>query len=527
MPAAATPNNAAISTDILPFWSPSVSELSKRFPLPEKTHYEALRSTSCNKSWQNLASNSWFTANTWVDKQNPTATMSSSASFPSLLRDLRVMTDNAQQRIASTTPLNPSRPVKKQRLKLAASVNDEKPPVGRAKKIRLYPTTKQSLILNAWFHARNWTYNQCVMSIEEHGVKREKKVLRALWLNKEALEEKFRWALETPYDIRNEAMCDVLKAYKTSFALLKKKHIKHFKMKYCKRKAASHSIVIHSSHWKNTQEIFYAAAFEKREGERTLRTSEPLPEKILYDCRLQRTRLGHFYFCLLLPVTASDSQARNSSTVMGKAPKILSIDPGVRTFLTGYEPSTRRYIEWGKGDMNRIERLCAYLDDLMSRTVRSTSKRQRYKMRKAEHRMRLRIRNLVDEFHKKLVAWLAQNYELILLPKFKSSGLVKRSTRRISRLSVRAMLSWSFYRFTQRLLMKTRHTACSVVIVSEAYTTMTCGSCGNLNHNVGTEKVFKCPACGVRLPRDWNAARNIFLRYTTTLPSTPSDPERA
>jgi len=46
--------------------------------------------------------------------------------------------------------------------------------------------------------------------------------------------------------------------------------------------------------------------------------------------------------------------------------RILSIDPGVRTFLTGYNPLDGSYVEWGKGDMNRIERLGKYLDDLIS-----------------------------------------------------------------------------------------------------------------------------------------------------------------
>ena len=199
----------------------------------------------------------------------------------------------------------------------------------------------------------------------------------------------------------------------------------------------------------------------------------------------------------------------------------------MRTFLTGYEPSTGRYIEWGKGDMFRIERLGAHLDYLISRTAKNAvnhgSKRQRYKMRKAQLRLRLRIRNLVDEFHKKLVAWLLSEYELVLLPEFASSGMVRKQLgkRRISRPCVRAMLTWSFYRFKQRLLMKTRDTSCCVVIVGEHNTTMTCGRCGHMNRNVGSDKVFTCPACGFVIPRDWNAARNIFLRYLATTPSTP------
>ncbi|WP_307731330.1 zinc ribbon domain-containing protein [Microseira wollei] len=43
-------------------------------------------------------------------------------------------------------------------------------------------------------------------------------------------------------------------------------------------------------------------------------------------------------------------------------------------------------------------------------------------------------------------------------------------------------------------------------------TSKTCGSCGYIHHKLGGAKVFKCPRCGVRIPRDVNGARNILLR---------------
>ena len=105
------------------------------------------------------------------------------------------------------------------------------------------------------------------------------------------------------------------------------------------------------------------------------------------------------------------------------------------------------------------------------------------------------------------------SYDLILLPEYKSSGMVTSDTRVISRPTVRAMMHWAFYRFKQRLLMRADDASgCRVLVVTEHYTTKTCGECGNMNHHVGPARVFECPTCLTRLPRDWNAARNIFLR---------------
>lgn len=48
---------------------------------------------------------------------------------------------------------------------------------------------------------------------------------------------------------------------------------------------------------------------------------------------------------------------------------------------------------------------------------------------------------------------------------------------------------------------------------SEAWSSKTCGGCGRIRHNLGGSDVFKCPhaVCGLVRPRDWNAARTIFL----------------
>jgi len=42
------------------------------------------------------------------------------------------------------------------------------------------------------------------------------------------------------------------------------------------------------------------------------------------------------------------------------------LDPGVRTFTTGYDPSGQA-IEWGKGDIGKIYRLCHAHDKIQSK----------------------------------------------------------------------------------------------------------------------------------------------------------------
>ena len=49
-------------------------------------------------------------------------------------------------------------------------------------------------------------------------MKLNKKELRSKFVNNENFKEENKWILETPYDIRDEAMNDLIKSYKTNYA---------------------------------------------------------------------------------------------------------------------------------------------------------------------------------------------------------------------------------------------------------------------------------------------------------------------
>jgi putative transposase len=193
--------------------------------------------------------------------------------------------------------------------------------------------------------------------------------------------------------------------------------------------------------------------------------------------------------------------------------RVVALDPGVRTFHTAYDPSGAIW-EVGKGDIGHIYRICVRMDKLQSRidSDKTIRHKQRYRMRRAYRKMQWRVRNLVDECHKKLVKFLCSNYSVVLLPSFETKQMVIRKQRKISSQTARKLMTWSHYRFKQRLLFKKQeYPSCNVIICNEAYTTITCGRCGYLNHDVGSSKVFHCPSCKITLDRDVNGARNILL----------------
>ncbi len=222
---------------------------------------------------------------------------------------------------------------------------------------------------------------------------------------------------------------------------------------------------------------------------------------------------------------ASDSQARLKE-------RVVALDPGVRTFHTAYDPSGF-VMEFGKNDIGHIYRICAHMDKLQSRIAvdKQLRHKARYRIRRAWRKMQWRVHNLVDECHKKIVKFLCANYSVVLLPSFETQQMIVRNQRKITSKTVRAMITWSHYRFKQRLLFKRQeHPWCKVVICDEAYTSKTCGMCGNLHHSLGGNKKFVCPTCGAEIDRDVNGARNILIKNSSlfgfrveeTLGLTPS-----
>ena len=95
----------------------------------------------------------------------------------------------------------------------------------------------------------------------------------------------------------------------------------------------------------------------------------------------------------------------------------------------------------------------------------------------------------MNDCHYKLAKWLCENYRIILLPEFRTQGMVRRGQRHINSKTARAMCTWSHYHFQQHLIHKAReYPWCRVVI---EYTSKTCGFCGYIHKKLGGFKVLK------------------------------------
>ena len=410
-------------------------------------------------------------------------------------------------------------------------------------KVKLHPKQKSDhAFLQRMFGINRWVYNQSVEILNTHKEEKSKatnpnngdkplnwkQYLRKQLLNRDAPVLKANpWSLHLGYDIRDMAMTDALIAYSTGVKKLKEKKITHFKLKFRSKKTLRSEWLYFRKKWIEKQGANHLTLKWPTQRKMYFKTTECLPPKaILMDCRIQRTRLNEYYLCIpgtydvktekepsVDGVETQDSTKTHTENVLPSL-KVASLDPGVRTFQTIYDVSDSAAIHVTPGDLSRIFRLCRGLDRLM-RMIAIVPSRKKYFLRRAADRLRKKIRNLVDEVHKQLAKFLAYNYDVVFLPKFETSQMIRKIDRKIGKKSARAMVVWSHYRFRERLLHKCRMSGtCKVLLCNEAWTSKTCSACGRLHHTLCSSKVFHCPnpACDITMDRDVNGAKNIFLR---------------
>lgn len=311
------------------------------------------------------------------------------------------------------------------------------------------------------------------------------------------------WAVDIPRQIKADACLSAWDELMKNKKLAKKTG-KPFRMKFKARKDVVQSCYIPKTAIKE-KGIYYTISGLG------LRYSEPLPEGS-GDSRLVY-RQGRWY--LSTSYKTIIQRAENQG-------RIVALDPGVRTFQTFFAEVSAG--ELGAGDFGHFARLCHHLDRLLSRMAKAPARR-RASYKKAADRLRWRIRDLRDEIHHKAARFLVDNYDIILLPTFEVSQMVSRSKRRLRKKTVRNMLTWGHFGFKQFLKHKAFEAGKVVIDVNEAYTSKTCSWSGEIV-NIGGVKVIK-GSDGIRMDRDYNGARGIYLRALRDTSSLYSQVERA
>lgn len=530
--------------DLSPFWNKYTKEMSNMLWSPIKTDSVDLDLNYWSGSSRRLMLNSWFSARivikkTFLESYQTTYLQSLQSLLPEIMvceqdtieekgreKKLKILNLEIerkrlnQEKIENETPseteIRLSNDNKREKLtklkesnKLKRKEKCEKDGIefvdptlkdaaGKSKHYRIYPTKEQKIKLRKWFGVRRWIYNKCLESYK-NGVTTLKGLRESVIKNQNYM-DKNQWMLKYDFDLRDEALQDLLKNIKSN-----KAKNKNFQMKFKSKKDMmqySESISVLSKKWNQIRKSgFYHDIFSSTK----MKSAEKLPVKLDYTSRLIRCPLNKYYFSIPNKLdVVSDNQATTNS--------MLFIDPGVKTFLTGYDPSGK-VIHIGEGDVGRISRLLYYRDKLNSKMRREKVKKKKRLQYLAMLRIYEKIKNLVNDLHKKSAKWLCENYTNVYIPR-----LNFHDCKKLNRKSKAKMSAYRHCEFLNLLQDKTReYTSCKVLEVNESYTSKTCSRCGNQKNNLRNKDVYNCDngGCGLEMGRDTNASKNIMLRYFT------------
>lgn len=448
------------------YWNKYTGLISQCLSLPTAIEQLDLDSHSLNGYANKVKSNSWFSINVnSLQKQN-SLRISCQSSIASVLG----FTDCENTKNKSTKQFK--KKARNQTMKLTPN---------SVKKLRVYPSKDLHRIWKQWLNAYRWIYNWTIATLKDgsksssYDLQKEcRNSLRPLWVK------------ELPGHQLQEAVADAYDAFKQARA-----NNGSAKFKSCRQ--TSQIIKFKAGNFKK------GTWYQQKTKGLSFRSPQIIPIECIYGTQLIYVK-GAWYG--IFPEHKQESFTTNN--------KVVSIDPGVRTFATGYDGDC--IFEIGKNDIGKIQRLCTFLDKLMSKIDLSVDKRQRRAMRKAAHRLRFKIQNLIKDLHNKTARFLVYNYKLIFLPIFETSNMVVKSKRKLAKKTARNMLAWSHYKFQQNLIQMAKRENVLVVLCNESYTSKTCPSCGHIHDKLGGSKKFQCPECGFTSDRDWNGARNIMIR---------------
>lgn len=220
----------------------------------------------------------------------------------------------------------------------------------------------------------------------------------------------------------------------------------------------------------------------------------------------------------------AESQGQNKM-VAEKEVKVIALDPGSRTFITGF--NEHEVMVYGKDYSvkcllplaKKMRKLYSLREKLSQHKLYKTNlsdnpqwikNKLRY-IEKNLNRLACKRQDRVNHLHRTVAYDIVRNYDVIYLPEYETKPMVKTKGRKIGRKAVHDMLSLSHYVFKEYLLWTAKKYGKKVIIVNESYTSKTQSWNGVINEKLGSSRTMKD---GTRIiDRDINGARNIYLKH--------------
>ncbi len=454
-----------------------------------------------NKQYNEYDSNSWFDIK-YYDNPNPKETHEYITQVPNI----------------------PIESYAQQYKTICLTKSTREPEFICTKKIKLYPTNEQKIILDNWFENFARMFNITITYLRNH-IKRgpdfdinaaEKianfRKIRSILADDRSLIHYSTEYSRIPIHILDEAIHQAVSNYKTCLTNLKNGNIRKFRVREWSFNKRRRIIKIESNFFKNG--TFCSSVFPQ------MKTSEPLENidrtcTLLYDTDTKK-------YILLVPYGIETREIVNTKRSCG-------IDLGVRGFVSIYSENTTYSICEEAYNNPAIKKLTKKIDKInqllnLKEKDQLIYKRRKengkiikdveYKtinrksLKKALRKYNRRIRNKIKDMHYKVAHLIVNTFDKVCIGKLNTKKILSKNNITISSATKRTIGILSPYTFRQILKHMGNKYGAEVFEINEYLTTKTCSNCGTLNE-LGKKKKHICK-CGMRADRDENAAKNML-----------------
>ena len=225
-------------------------------------------------------------------------------------------------------------------------------------------------------------------------------------------------------------------------------------------------------------------------------------EGIVKTLTIRRDAVGNWWACFSCEIEPAPLPA---------SPAVVGIDLGLTHFATlstGEQIDNPRFFR-------KDEKALAKAQRCLSKSDKGTPEYRKH--RRVIQHIHQRIANRRKDFSHKLSRRLVNEFQVIVFEDLNIQGMQNGNWRSMNKSISDA--SWN--QLVQYTAYKAAEAGRSCVLIDPRNTTKMCSRCGQIVEKALSERVHKCPHCGLEMDRDLNASLNILARGLSSLGESP------
>jgi len=367
----------------------------------------------------------------------------------------------------------------------------------KAYKYRIGPTKGQQRILNEMLEEARWTYNQTIAIRKDAWEQRQAHIgyydtkrMLPIWKEERPSLNKVHSMVLQDVTMRVEL------AFQSFFRRLKENAEE---AGYPRFKGKGRYDSLTYPQYGNGVKLNGKTLILSKVGTVNIHLHRPI-EGTIKTVTITRSATGKWYACLSVELEPAYQSPTHQT---------IGVDVGLETFATlsnGEKIANPRFFRRDEKDVNRAHRR-------LSKEQKGTP--ERAKRRKVVARIHERIANRRRDFAHQLSRKLVNRFDVIAFEDLSITRMLK------NHCLAKSIADAAWNQSIQYISYKAAEAGRVVVLVDPRGTSQRCSSCGTVVKKELRVRVHTCPACGLTIDRDVNAAINILALGLQSIGTNP------